>query len=143
MIKYNKKDKLLSSIVDELNSSVLVKSIKSARDLYIYGISQQRSVDIAVPDSFPNVGYLKSRISENFPVQYLSGVLWPLAEAYNYKVLGLGMKLRKNDKATCQKLILMHYLSLNEMLEVPQEHNEGHTISHNWAPAPPAIANNF
>lgn len=122
MIKYNKNDKLLKEIVDKLNSSPLLKSCKANRDLYLYGVASNRNTDVVIPAGFPDGNYIQAILNNTGEVKTMRGSLWDLADTYNHKILGLGLNFRKNRKDYVEKVILLHYLALNGLLEIPDKH---------------------
>lgn len=115
MIKYNKKDKFLTSIISPLYELELYKSIGKGRDMHIYGVSRERGYDIYIPSGFPDVKNLvKFFQSKGFEVTM--GCPWDMGENYNFQVIGLGYNLRKDSKENAKKVIMHCYLALNNQL---------------------------
>lgn len=129
MIKFNKNDKLLKNMAEDINSMPIFKTTKGLRDLHLYGVASTRKTDIVTPTNFPYGSFLQNVIAGNFGLKTLRGTLWDLAETYNNRVLGLGFDIRKNNYDACKKIVILHYLALNGMLEVPEKYiNDNDTL---------------
>lgn len=121
MIKFNKNDKLLKSLAEEINEIPVLKSARGLRDLHLYGVASSRNVDVVTPNNYPYGSYLQNLIVSNYDIRTLRGTIWDLAEIYNNRVLGLGLNFRKNNYDNCKKVIVLHYLALNSMLRIPDK----------------------
>lgn len=114
MIKYNDKDKFLEDICEPLKGLPMLKSPKAKTAMVVYGMSDERGYDVAVPITFPG----GDRLIEVYRRQGLKiarDVYWGKAPSYGNRVLGLGFSIRKNDPETCKRIILTAFGAMNSI----------------------------
>ncbi len=116
MIKINKKDSLLSVIVEPILEMPFYQEIKDGKDLHIYGVSSEREYDVVIPQEFKDSSKLKNFLDHR-GLNVRIGSYWSMSETYNYQVIGLGHNLRKNRKQEARLVINLAYLALQEKLD--------------------------
>ncbi len=113
---YSSKDKYLGDIVKKVNNLAYIKAIKDAKDLYIYGLSEQRGFNYAIPEQFINSRRFVEYI-QTIGVDVKIASFWGDASTYNYNCLGIGFNLRKKSHENCIRIISCVYLWLNEKID--------------------------
>lgn len=116
VVRYNKGDKFLDSLIKEINSSSILKNIKNPRVLHVYGVIESRKYDVMLPGVFPYFNPL-SKIFQAKGLKVGNGSYWELSETYNNKVLGLGHAIRKNNQEACKKVIMCCAMALNNLID--------------------------
>lgn len=114
MIRYNANDRFLEGICEPIKNLPVTKSSKAKTGVHIYGMSNERGYDVAIPATFPNC----DRLVEVFRRQGLEvarDVFWGKAGAYGNRVVGLGFSIRKNNPEACKRIILTAFGALNNI----------------------------
>lgn len=120
MLLYSKSDKLTIPLVEAVKKLPIVISLKNTKNLYVYGVHENRSVDIVMPIKFQNQRALMKDF-QNYGLNVKSACYFSMAETYNYNVIGLGYGIRKNSPNYAKKVILLAYLTLNERLNYTEK----------------------
>ena len=123
MVKFNKNDKMVREISDEINAHPSVVRIKNPRHLHIYGVKHDRRIDVVVPRSFPKARQLIDSLRSK-GIRAEMGCYWEMAGEYDNKVLGLGYTLRAKHLNECKKVIISAYLTLNNALKFEGDSEE-------------------
>lgn len=120
MILYNKNDKFLKTIISDIEKLPAYSNLKNGKNLFVYGISQEREYDVVLPVKFPNHKNILNAIS-NMGISTRTGCYWSMTETYNHCILGLGYNIRKNTPDNAKKVILMIYLSINGKIHYEEQ----------------------
>lgn len=121
MIIANNKDKFVKTICASVLESELYQKLPPGKDLYVYGVSEDRSCSVALSgEAFPDA-YSTVNFFANLGYSAHNACFWELGQSYNYQVLGLGFGLRKNKKEDCKKIILLTYMALNGLIDFKKE----------------------
>lgn len=113
---YASKDAHLKEIVDRALSLSHVRDVKNAKDLYIYGMSEDRGRDFAIPAEFPD----SRRLIDMFAscgISLHQSCYWTQGSAYNWYCLGLGARQRENNREICTRMVIAVYFWLNDLLD--------------------------
>ena len=113
-IRYNENDKFLEKICAGLNDLPLVKASKATLTLHVYGVSNEREIDMEIPRTFPNLDSLDNAVRQR-GLRTERNIFWGKAEALENKVIGLGYNLRKNNPDACRRAIVMAFAALNNI----------------------------
>ncbi len=109
----------VEGLVNEVLQLPHIASLRRAKDLHVYGIIKERGVDIAIPREFPNSSKLITEMKRHFgDLMILPGSFWSFAQEYGYQCIGLGARIRADEKALCKISIVTSYLWLNELVDI-------------------------
>lgn len=113
MIIGNTKDKYIKSICEEAMKSSVYQALPQIKDLYVYGISEDRNVSVAISsDGFVGAKELINFINISIGYSIHDACYWDLGSVYNNQVIGLGYGMRKTKKKECVALVLLAYVAL-------------------------------